>query len=86
MKKLIKEVRQGHIMYNDETGWSLMENLPDVDYRQQRPDHLLAAESRGRGIMEELMEHQKAYSMHDGLASHLCQFPKTNLLYCWLIF
>ena len=83
-EKLIKEVRQGHIMYNDETGWLvagksawlwIMANKKTTVY--------FAAESRGRGIMEELYGSSKAYSMHDGLASYLKAAPQNKSLYCW---
>lgn len=83
-EKLIKEVRLGHIMYNDETGWLvggksawmwIMTNDKTTVY--------FAAESRGRGIMEELYGTSKAYSMHDGLASYLKAVPKNKSLYCW---
>ena len=83
-EKLIKEVRQGHIMYNDETGWLvggksawmwIMASTKITVY--------FAAESRGRGIMEELYGSSKAYSMHDGLTSYLKAVPQNKSLYCW---
>ena len=83
-EKLIKEVRQGHIMYNDETGW-LVNGKPAWMWITANKDQTIyfAAESRGRGIMEELYGTSKAYSMHDGLASYLKAIPKDKSLYCW---
>lgn len=82
--KLIKEIRKGKIMYNDETGWLvngqqawmwIVANKTKTVY--------FAAESRGKGIMEELYGTSKAYSMHDGLASYLKAIPQNKSLYCW---
>ncbi len=82
--KLIKEVRLGNIMYNDETGW-LVNGKPAWMWitANHNTTVYFAAESRGKGIMEELYGTSKAYSMHDGLASYLKAIPQNKSLYCW---
>lgn len=83
-EKLIKEVRLGHIMYNDETGWLVNGNSAWMWITANKDTTVyFAAESRGRQIMEELYGTSKAYSMHDGLASYLKAIPKDKSLYCW---
>lgn len=81
---LIKQIRQDKVMYNDETGWLvngqsawlwIMANDTTTVY--------YAAESRGKGIMEEMYGNSKAFSMHDGLASYEKSVPKDKTLYCW---
>lgn len=83
-EKLIKEIRLGHIMYNDETGWLVNGHSAWMWITANQDTTVyFAAESRGRGIMEELYGTSKAYSMHDGLASYLKAIPKDKSLYCW---
>ena len=43
----------------------------------------VAAESRGKGIAQELYGTSRAYAMHDGLASYTNAMPKDKQLYCW---
>ena len=83
-EKLIKEIRKGNIMYNDETGW-LVNGSSAWMWITANKDRTVyfAAESRGRGIMEEIYGTSKAYSMHDGLASYLKAVPQNKPLYCW---
>lgn len=85
--KLIEEVRTGHIMYNDETGW-LVNGQPAWMWIMANEDVTVyfAAESRGKGIMEEMYGSSKALSMHDGLASYGKSIPKDKSLYCWAHF
>lgn len=83
-EKLIAEVRRGHIMYNDETGWLVNGNSAWMWIMANKDTTVYyAAESRGRGIMEELYGTSKAYSMHDGLVSYLASIPQNKSLYCW---
>lgn len=83
-QKLINAVRAGKVMYNDETGWQvrgqsawmwIMANSDTTVY--------FAAESRGKGIMEEMYGTSSAYSMHDGLPSYTQPVPKNKQVYCW---
>lgn len=77
-------IRSGEIMYNDETGWRvrgksawmwIMANDKTTVY--------VAAESRGKGIMEEMYGNSKSYSMHDGYAGYTNTVPINKQLYCW---
>lgn len=83
-EELKKAIREGEIMYNDETGWQvrgkaawmwIMANEKETVY--------VAAESRGKGIMEKMYENSKAYSMHDGYGGYTNTVPKEKQLYCW---
>ncbi len=83
-EQLIAQVRAGKVMYNDETGWMvngqnawlwLMANEEVTVY--------FAAESRGKGIAQELYGDSHAFSMHDGLASYTHALPQEKHLYCW---
>jgi len=83
-EELIKEIRMGKIMYNDETGWLVNGNSAWLwIMANDKTTIYYAAESRGGGIMEEIYGTSKAYSMHDGLASYLKAVPKDKSLYCW---
>jgi len=71
-------------MYNDETGWLIhgqkawmwiMTNEEVTVY--------VAAESRGKGIFEEMYGDSKAKSMHDGYASYESVTGEDNTAYCW---
>ena len=71
-------------MYNDETGWKgqkksawmwIMANDEATVY--------YAAESRGKGIVEQLYGNSMAYSMHDGYGAYKKTIPKDKQMYCW---
>jgi transposase len=77
-------IRSGSILYQDETGWLIhgqkawmwiMANEEATVY--------FAAESRGRGIAEELYGNSQAYAMTDGLKSYQNAFPQDKHMYCW---
>src|SRR3989339_1014143 len=83
-KELQKMIRDGHIMYTDETGWHvrgrgawiwIMANEAATVY--------VGAESRGGGIAKEMYGSSQAYSMHDGYAGYTNTIPKDKHLYCW---
>lgn len=83
-EELKKAVRKGKVMYNDETGWMvagqkawmwIMANEKETVY--------VAAESRGKGIAEELYGNSNGYAMTDGLASYINAIPEEKHLYCW---
>jgi len=83
-RKLTKLVQQGQIMYNDETGWLvrgkkawlwIMANDKITVYK--------AAESRGKGIFEEMYGNSQASSMHDGYAAYKNTILENNTMYCW---
>jgi transposase len=82
--ELATSVRDGQIMYSDETGWHvrgkgawmwIMANEQATVY--------VAAESRGGGIAKEMYGTSQAYSMHDGYSSYTAVIPKDKHLYCW---
>lgn len=83
-KELQKIIRDGEIMYSDETGWHvkgkgawmwIMANEQATVY--------VAAESRGGGIAKEMYGTSQAYSMHDGYSSYTAVIPADKHLYCW---
>lgn len=77
-------VRDGHIMYNDETGWQVKgTNAWMWIMASEKATVYVAAESRGRRIAKEIYGTSQAYSMHDGLASYTNAMPKNKQLYCW---
>lgn len=82
--KLKQAIRDGQVMYNDETGWSvhgqkawmwIMTNEDTTVY--------IAAESRGKGIFEEMYGNSKATSMHDGYSSYVSVTGEDKTAYCW---
>jgi hypothetical protein len=83
-EELKKAVRRGRVMYNDETGWLvhgqkawmwIMSNEEVTVY--------VAAESRGKGIFEEMYGDSKALSMHDGYAGYESVTGAAKTAYCW---
>lgn len=83
-EELKKAVRKGTVMYNDETGWLvhgqkawmwIMANETATVY--------VAAESRGKGIFEQMYGNSKAASMHDGYAGYESVTGEEKTLYCW---
>ncbi len=82
--ELKKAVRTGAVMYNDETGWLvhgqkawmwIMANDKVTIY--------VAAESRGKGIFEEMYADSNALSMHDGYSGYGSVTGEENTAYCW---
>jgi hypothetical protein len=83
-EELKKAVRDGKVMYNDETGWLvhgqkawmwIMSNEEVTVY--------VAAESRGKGIFEQMYGDSNALSMHDGYSGYESITGKDNTAYCW---
>ena len=86
-QRLITAVRKGEVMYNDETGWLVRGQSAWMwIMASEEATVYKAAESRGKGIMEEIYENSNSYSMHDGLASYLKSIPQGKHLYCWAHF
>jgi len=85
--KLIKEIRTGKVLYSDETGW-LVNGQPAWMWIMANEDITVyfAAESRGKGIAEELYGNSNAYSMHDGLASYSSSAAPDKQCFCWAHF
>lgn len=83
-EELKKAVQKGAVIYADETGWLvngqkawlwIMANEEVTVY--------YAAESRGKGIAEELYGTSTARCMHDGLRSYDNAIAKDKHCYCW---
>jgi hypothetical protein len=86
-EKLIKSVRSGSVMFNDETGWLVNgESAWMWIMASDETTVYFAAESRGKGIAKELYGESTGYSMHDGLASYQNSIPKNKQCYCWAHF
>jgi Transposase IS66 family len=79
--QLIGAVRAGEVMYNDETGW-LVNGQKAWLWLMTTEEVTVsfAAESRGRGIAEDLYGESQALSMHDDLASYTHAIPQENHL------
>lgn len=88
-------IRGGAVMYNDETGWQVrgqkawMWIMTTQDKKQS--DGIIesgitvyvAAESRGKGIFEQMYGNSKATSMHDGYTSYASVTGEDKTAYCW---
>lgn len=83
-EQLIAAVRAGKVMYADETGWLVHgQNAWMWLIANDEVTVYFAAESRGKGIAQELYGKSQALCMHDGLASYTNALPQHNHLYCW---
>ena len=93
--ELKKAVREGAVMYNDETGWLVhgqkawMWIMATADKKQQDgtitagTTVYVAAESRGKGIFEEMYGDSNAISMHDGYSGYEGVTGEEKSAYCW---
>lgn len=94
-EELKQAIRNGEIMYNDETGWSVrgksawmwIMTTPDKKQMDGKLEAGLtvyvAAESRGKGIFEEMYGNSNATSMHDGYAGYESITGEEKTAYCW---
>lgn len=83
-ENLIKLVRSGAVMYMDETGWLVNGHKAWMwIMANEQATVYIAAESRGKGIAEDIYGTSGAYAMTDGLSSYLNVIPKERHLYCW---
>lgn len=94
-EELKQAIRDGEIMYNDETGWMVrgksawMWIMTTPDKKQTNGNIqtgmtvYVAAESRGKGIFEEMYGNSHAYSMHDGNSSYEGVSGRERTIYCW---
>lgn len=93
--QLKQAVRAGEIIYADETGWLvrgqkawmwIMTTEDTKDEENQNKSGItvyVAAESRGKGIAEDIYGDSQAKCMTDGLKSYTNTIPKDKHLYCW---
>lgn len=80
-------IQKGDIMYNDETGWAVSgKNAWMWIMANEEKTVYVAAESRGKGIMEKMYGNSQSYSMHDGYGGYTNTIPKEKQLYCWAHF
>lgn len=83
-EELQEAVRKGSVMYTDETGWLVNgEKAWLWIMATEEVTVYYAAESRGKGIAEELYGTSQARCMHDGLRSYENAIPKDKQCYCW---
>lgn len=94
-KELKQAVRDGKVMYNDETGWSVhgqyacMWIMATNDEKQADGTIkagitvYVAAESKGKGIFKDMYGNSNSYSMHDGNLSYISITGEEKSLYCW---
>ncbi len=94
-EELKEAVRKGEVMYNDETGWLVhgdkawMWIMATSDKKQAdgtiEPGITVyaAAESRGKGIFEEMYGTSQSYSMHDGYSGYESITGEEKTAYCW---
>ncbi len=83
-EELKRIVRNGQIMYADETGWQVRgQNAWMWIMANDEATVYVAAESRGKGIAQEFYGTSQAWLMHDGLASYTSAIPKDKHLFCW---
>jgi len=94
-EELKQAIRDGDLMYNDETGW-MVRGKSAWMWLMASPDRkhadgtietgvtiYVAAESRGKDIFKEMYGNSQAKSMHDGNASYESVTGEKNSAYCW---
>ena len=92
--ELIEAVRKGDIMYTDETGWMikgdkawmwLMATADTETNGNIIPGKTVyvPAETRGKGVFEEMYGNSKAFCMHDGYSTYESVTGEKYCLYCW---
>ncbi|MGI0059099.1 MAG: IS66 family transposase [Nitrosotalea sp.] len=83
-EELKKAIRIGEVMYNDETGW-LVDGKKAWMWimANEKATVYVAAESRGKGIFEEMYGDSNATSMHDGYPGYEPVTGKDNTAFCW---
>lgn len=83
-EELIKEVRDGEIIYSDETGWNIKKQKAWFwIMANEKTTVYFAAESRGKGIANVMYGNSQAFLMTDGLASYANTANKDKHLLCW---
>lgn len=83
-EELQQSIREGKIMYADETGWQVRGiNAWMWIMASDTATVYVAAESRGKGIAQEMYGSSTAYSMHDGYPGYTSVIPSSKQLYCW---
>lgn len=89
-EELKQAARDGNLMYMDETGWQVLGQsawmwimtTEDAD-KQSGVTVYVAAESRGKGIAEEMYGDSESLCMTDGFKSYTNTISKDKHLFCW---
>lgn len=83
-EELKQAVRVGEVMYVDETGWLVKGSRAWMWIMASEDTTVyVAAESRGKGIAEEIYGSSCSLCMTDGLGSYTNSIPKDKHLLCW---
>ncbi len=94
-EELKQAVRNGDVMYNDETGWSVHGQfacmwIMATNDKKQADGTIdagitvyVAAESKGKDIFKEMYGNSQSYSMHDGNPSYVSITGEDKSLNCW---
>lgn len=83
-EQLKQAVRDGEVIYADETGWLVRSQKAWMwIMANEEATVYVAAESRGRGIAEDMYGDSQAKCMTDGLASYTNSIPYDKHLFCW---
>lgn len=84
-EKLKEAARKREITYHDETGWLIHGQSAWlwIMTTSEGETVYVAAESRGKGIIEETYGNSCSIAMHDGLSSYEKVVPPDNQAYCW---
>lgn len=89
-EELKQAVRDGSVIYADETGWLVkgQKAWMWIMATEQTEENsgitvYVAAESRGKGIAEQMYGDSQAKCMTDGLASYTNSIPKDKHCFCW---
>ena len=87
-QEMVKRIREGELMYNDETGWLIGKQSAWLWIMAN--DNITVycpANSRGNGIFKTMYSFSQALSMHDGFAGYQCALKdETKHAYCWAHF
>lgn len=93
--ELQEAVRNGEIMYSDETGWMIkgekacMWIMATADGKDSLGNTIpgktvyVAAETKGKGVFKEMYGNSTAYCMHDGNPTYESVTGTRFCLYCW---
>lgn len=83
-EQLKKEIRNGQVIYADETGWLVSGQKAWMwIMADEKATVYIPAESRGKGIAEDLYGSSQSFCMTDGLKSYLNTIPPHKHCYCW---
>lgn len=81
---LIKAIRSGEVVFADETGWRVRKQKAWLwIMASEEATVYYAAESRGKGIAENIYGNSQAFFMTDGFVSYKNTIPKNKHLFCW---